>query len=79
MAAQENFYLWPMKDLRPTYDQNAQKQGKTGIFLQKMIFFGIFYTTQTRTRPHIFGIFTLLCTKNPHKNNREFFGLYQGA
>ena len=27
-----------MKDLRPTYDQNGQKQGKTGNFCKKWHF-----------------------------------------
>jgi len=70
-----------MKDLCPTHNQNSQnhkKQGKTGNFLQKTVFLGNFYTTYDRTRPQIFGIFTLLCTKIPYKNNREFFGTQQG-
>ena len=35
-----------MKDLRPTYDQNAQKQGKTGNFCKKWHFLASF--TQPR-------------------------------
>ena len=31
-----------MKDLRPTYDQNGQKQGKTGNFCKKRYFLGNF-------------------------------------
>ena len=67
-----------MKDLRPRHKRNGQKQGKTGNFCKKRYFLGNFYTTQTRTRPQIFGIFTLPRTKIPYRNNREFFGLYQG-
>ena len=78
LAAQETFYLWLMKDLRPTYDPNGQKQGKTGNFCKKRVFWGNFYTTYDRTRPQNFGIFTLPRTKIPYRNNREFFGLYQG-
>ena len=45
MAVQETFYLWLMKDLRPTHNQNSQNHKKTEKnreFLQKMAFFGIF-------------------------------------
>ena len=77
LAAQVIFYLWLMKGLLPTYERNGQKQGKTGNFCKKRYFWQ-FYTTQNRTLPQIFGVFILLCTKIPYKNNREFFGLYQG-
>ena len=78
VAAQETFYLWLMKDLRPTHEQNGQKQGKTGNFCKKRYFLGNFYTTYDRIHAQIFGIFTLPRTKIPYKNNREFFGAYQG-
>ena len=42
VAVQEIFYLWLMKDLRPTHDQNGQKQGKTGNFCKKRYFLGNF-------------------------------------
>ena len=61
-------------DIRP----KRSKTGKNREFLQKMAFWGNFYTTHDRTHPQIFGIFTLPRTKIPYKNNREFFGLYQG-
>ena len=62
----------------PNTRTKGLKTGKNREFLQKTVFLGNFYTTQTRTRPHIFGIFTLSRTKIPYKNNREFFGTYQG-
>lgn len=49
------------------------KTGKNREFLQKTVLLAIFYTTQTRTRPQIFGIFTLPRIKIPYRNNREFF------
>ena len=81
MAVQGIFYLWLMKDLCPRHNQNSQNHKKTGKnreILQKTVFLGNFYTTQTRTRPQNFGIFTLPHTKIPYKNNREVFGTYQG-
>ena len=42
LAVQETFYLWHMKDLRQTYDQNGQKQGKTGNFCKKWHFWANF-------------------------------------
>ena len=67
-------YERPVPDIRP----KRSKTGKNREFLQKMTFWGNFYTTQTRTRPQIFGVFTLFHTKIPYKNNREFFRTYQG-
>ena len=61
-----------MKDLRPTYDQNGQKQGKTGKFCKKRYFLGNFYTTQTRIRPQIFGVFALPAQKFPAKITGNF-------
>lgn len=81
LAVQETFCLWVMKDLRPSHNQNSQNRKKTGKnrdFLQKIAFFGNFYTTHNRTPPQIFGVFTLFRTKIPYKNNREFFVTYQG-
>ena len=54
-------YERPAPDIRP----KRSKTGKNREFLQKMAFFGIFYTPQTRTRPQIFGIFTLPRIKIP--------------
>lgn len=42
LAGQVIFYLWLMKDLRPIYDRNGQKQGKTGNFCKKTVFLGNF-------------------------------------
>ena len=79
LAAQETFYLWLMKDLRPTHEQNGQKQGKTGNFCKKRYFLGNFYTTYDRIHAQIFGIFTLPAPKFPAKitgnfsdHNRDF-------
>ena len=58
----------------PKTQTKRAKTGKNREFLQKTVLLAIFYTTQTRTRPQIFGIFTLPRIKIPHKNNREFFG-----
>ena len=67
--------LLPLAYERPAPNARTKglKTGKNREFLQKMAFWGNFYTTQTRTRPQIFGIFTLPRTKIPYKNNREFF------
>ena len=78
LAVQGIFYLWLMKDLRPTIRTKGLKTGKNRDFLQKTVFFRQFYTTYNRTRPQIFGIFTLPCTKIPYKNNREFNSPEQG-
>ena len=67
-------YERPAPDIRP----KRSKTGKNREFLQKTVFLGNFYTTYDRTRPQIFGVFTLPRTKIPYKNNREVFGLYQG-
>ena len=67
-------YERPVPDIRP----KRSKTGKNREFLQKTVFLAIFYTTQTRTRPQNFGVFALPRTKIPYKNNREFFGPYQG-
>ena len=67
-------YEKPAPDIR----KERLKTGKNREFLQKMAFFGNFYTTQTRTRPQIFGIFTLPAPKFPTKITGNFFGLYQG-
>ena len=70
MVVQETFYLWLMKDLRPSHNQNSQNRKKTGKnreFLQKTVFLGNFYTTYDRTRPQIFGIFYPI----PHKNSLQ--------
>ena len=53
LAVQGIFYLWLMKDLRPTIRTKGLKTGKNREFLQKMAFLGKFYTTQTRTHPQI--------------------------
>ena len=72
--------LLPLAYERPAPDIRTErsKTGKNRDFLQKTVFFWQFYTTQTRTRPQIFGVFTLFRTKIPYKNNREFFGTQQG-
>ena len=72
--------LLPLAYERPAPDIRTErsKTGKNREFLQKTVFLGNFYTTQTRTHPQIFGIFTIFHTKIPYKNNREFFGTYQG-
>ena len=57
----------------PKAQTKRAKTGKSREFLQKTVFLGNFYTTQTRTRPQIFGIFTLPRTKIPYKNNRELY------
>ena len=62
----------------PKTQTKRAKTGKNREFLQKMAFLGNSYTTHTRTRPQIFGIFTLPRTKIPYRNNREFFGTQQG-
>ena len=62
----------------PKTQTKRSKTGKNREFLQKTVLLAIFYTTYDRTRPQIFWTFTLPCTKIPYKNNREFFGLYQG-
>ena len=61
--------LLPLAYERPAPDIRTErsKTGKNREFLQKIAFLGNFYTTQTRTRPQIFGIFTLLCTPPPLK------------
>ena len=56
LAAQGIFYLWLMKDLRPTYDQNAQKQGKPGNFCKKW-HFGAFFTQPRLERTRRFSVF----------------------
>ena len=58
----------------PKTQTKRSKTGKNREFLQKTVFLGNFYTTYDRTRPQIFGIFTLPRIKIPHKNNREVFG-----
>ena len=63
----------------PNTRTKRAKTGKNREFLQKTVFFRQFYTTHDRTHPQIFWTFTLPCTKIPYKNNRDFFGLYQGA
>ena len=47
--------LLPLAYERPSLNIRTKwsKTGKNREFLQKMAFFGIFYTTQTRTRPQI--------------------------
>ena len=73
--------LLPLAYERPAAPNTRTKGLKTGKnreFLQKMAFLGNSYTTHTRTRPQIFGIFTLPRTKIPYRNNREFFGTQQG-
>ena len=72
--------LLPLAYERPAPNARTKglKTGKNREFLQKTVFFRQFYTTYDRTRPQIFGIFALFRTKIPYKNNREFFGLYQG-
>ena len=72
LAVQETFYLWLMKDLRPSHNQNGQKQGKTGNFCKKWHFGAIFYTTYDRTRPQICGVFTLSAPKFPTKITGNF-------
>ena len=58
----------------PNTRTKGLKTGKNRDFLQKMAFWGNFYTTHDRIQPQIFGIFTLPRIKIPYKNNREFFG-----
>ena len=72
--------LLPLAYERPAPNTRTKglKTGKNREFLQKTVFFRQFYTTYDRTRPQIFGIFTLFHTKIPCKNNREFFRTYQG-
>ena len=67
--------LLPLAYERPASDIRTErsKTGKNREFLQKTVFLGNFYTTQTRTRLQIFGAFTLFHTKIPYKNNRDFF------
>ena len=62
----------------PNTRTKGLKTGKNREFLQKMAFGGNFYTTQTRTRPQISKHLHHTRFKIPCKNNREFFGLYQG-
>ena len=68
--------LLPLAYERPAPNTRTKglKTGKNREFLQKTVFLGNFYTTYDRTRPQIFGIFTLPRIKIPHKNNREVFG-----
>ena len=67
-------YERPASNIRP----KRSKTGKNREFLQKIAFLVNFYTTHDRTRPQIFEAFALPRIKIPYKNNREFFGLYQG-
>ena len=72
--------LLPLAYERPAPNARTKglKTGKNREFLQKAVFFRQSRTTYDRTRPQIFGIFTLPRTKIPYKNNREFFVTYQG-
>lgn len=45
-----------MKNLRPTYDQNGQKQGKTGNFCKKW-HFGASFTQPRLEHARIFSVF----------------------
>lgn len=56
LAVQEIFYIWLMKDLRPTHEQNGQKQGKTGNFCKKWHFLAIF-TQPILEHARIFSVF----------------------
>lgn len=71
--------ILPLAYERPAPNTRTKglKTGKNREFLQKMAFLGNSYTTHTRTRPQIFGIFTLSRTKIPYKNNRDFFITHQ--
>ena len=74
LAVQETFYLWLMKNLRPTYDPNGQKQGKTGNSCKKRYFWQFF--TQPRLE-HTCGFLrtcALPATKFPIKITGNFFG-----
>ena len=72
LAVQETFYLWLMKNLRPTHEQNGQKQGKTGNFCKKWHFSAIF--TQPRLeRARRFSVFLPYSTqKFPTKITGNF-------
>lgn len=61
-------YERPESDIRP----KRSKTGKNREFLQKMAFWGNFYTTQTRTRLQIFGILPYSTQKFPTKITGNF-------
>ena len=63
--------LLPLAYERPV--PNTRTKGlKTGNFCKKRYFLGNFYTTYDRTRPQIFGIFTLPAQKSPTKITGNF-------
>ena len=68
--------LLPLAYERPVPNTRTKglKKGKNREFLQKMAFWGNFYTTQTRTRPQFSKHLRPTLPKNPYKNNREVFG-----
>ena len=72
--------LLPLAYERPAPNIRTKwlKTGKNREFLQKTVFLGNFYTTQTRTHLQISKHLRHTRFKIPCKNNREFFGLYQG-
>ena len=61
-----------MKDLRPTYDPNGQKQGKTGNFCKKAVFLAIFIQPTIEHTRRFLSSFVLLATKIPAKITGKF-------
>lgn len=75
MAGQVIFYLWPMKDPRPTYDQNGQKTGKNRDFLQKTVFFSNFTQPRLEHPRRFLSIFIISNTKFPAKITGIFYNI----
>ena len=61
-----------MKDLRPTYDPNGQKQGKTGNFCKKRYFLGNFTQPTIEHVRRFSGFLPCPAQKFPTKTTGKF-------